>query len=264
MVWIELLQLSVLSRGRAVLPASARLTLMSGITVGTVAAVLISFMHLGSPIKAVFAMNNLGTSWLSREILLVILFGGGVVLATVMWWRGWGSETSRNIVGRISAVLGLALVYAMARLYMFPTTPSWNTLTTPIFFFASCLILGGIVVLVFLQNARSDSPSPPDARVSIMWALVICLGVEIVLTPLQADILYNHPLVVHGDGLAFLNMLLGLRVLSVAVALGFLISFLVMSDRRPNRWMLATIALVLIAEILGRYTFYAYYYRIGV
>jgi anaerobic dimethyl sulfoxide reductase subunit C (anchor subunit) len=237
---------------------------MWGITIGFVAAVLISLLHLGSPIKAVFAMNNLGTSWLSREVLLMCLFGSGITVATVMRWRGWGSETSRNIVSRISAVLGLALVYAMARLYMLPTTPIWNTAATPIFFFASCLILGGIVVLVRLQNTRSVSPSQGTARVIIVWALVICMGVEIVLTPFLAGILYDHPMVVHGDGLATLNMLLGLRVLSVAVALGFLISFLVRSDQRPNRWMPAIFVLVLFAEILGRYTFYAYYYRIGV
>ena len=35
-----------------------------------------SFLHLGSPLNAVYALNNLASSWLSREILFEILFIG--------------------------------------------------------------------------------------------------------------------------------------------------------------------------------------------
>ena len=36
------------------------------------------------------------------------------------------------------------------------------------------------------------------------------------------------------------------------------------STQRSGPWLLTALALVLLAETLGRYTFYAFYYRIGV
>ncbi len=271
-VWMEILQLSSNTNSRVFLSDKVRLSLLKGITLGVVASVLISFMHLGSPTRALFAISNLGTSWLSREILFLILFGVGVGSVTAMFWRGWGSETTRRVVGRVSALLGLALLFAMARLYMLPTIPGWNTATTPISFYTTCLVLGGTVVLASLLCTNVTSPSPDAARTfeerpvrGLALALIVCLGVEIALTPFQAGILYNHPMIVdHGVGYAILNTLLGLRVVSVAVALGLLLSLLFGSRRNPGRWILATTVLVLLAEILGRYTFYAFYYRIGV
>ncbi len=265
LVWSEFLHLSVAGHKRLAPPDTIRSTTMMGITIGIAVAVLISILHLGSPIKAVFVLNNLGTSWLSREIFLLILFGGGVALATVMWRRGWGSETSRIFIGRMSAVLGLVLVYVMARLYMLPTTPGWNTIATPTSFFSASIVLGGCVVLASMLHPKSASLSRENARVVVVWALMICLGVEIVLTPLQAGVLYDHPMLVErSDGFAVLNVLLGLRVLSVAIALGCLIKLLTGSTERHRRWLFTTIVLVLFAEILGRYIFYTYYYRIGV
>ncbi len=264
LVWVEIVQLSVASRPGLALPDPLRFTMMRGITVAIVAAVSISLMHLGSPIRVVFAMNNLGTSWLSREVLLVTLFGSGVALATVMQWRGWGSELSRSIVSRVTAILGLALVYVMARLHMLPTTPGWNTAVTPISFYATSLVFGGVVVLASLLHTKLASSANSSGRVILVPALVICLGVEIVLIPFQASIQFGHPMVGYVDGIVMLSILVGLRVLCVAAALGFLISFLQGSPQRSKRWVLAAVVLVLIAEILGRYTFYASYYRIGV
>lgn len=265
MVWIEFLHLVPAGHRRAELPVTIRTTTMLGVTVGIGAAALISFLHLGSPMKAVFVLNNLGTSWLSREILLLLLFGGSVALATAMWRRGWGSEASRILLSRSSTVVGIVLVFVMARLYMLPTTPSWSTAATPISFFATCLILGGAVVLAGMTYSRNASPSPVTARTIIVWTLVICLGMEIALIPVQAGILYDHPMVIDkGTRLATLNILLAVRVLSVVGALGFLIKFLVGTLKQPGRWALTIIALIILAEVVGRYIFYAFYYSIGV
>ncbi|MDF2626939.1 MAG: dmsC1, partial [Symbiobacteriaceae bacterium] len=40
-----------------------------------VAGVIASTLHMGYPWNAVLTMSNLGTSWLSREIVLTISFG---------------------------------------------------------------------------------------------------------------------------------------------------------------------------------------------
>jgi len=265
MVWLEFVRLVPAGQHATEQPDTIRATTMLGVTVGIGAAILISIFHLGSPTKALFALSNLGSSWLSREILLLLLFGGGVVLATFMWRRGWGSESSRILLSRTSAVLGLVLVFVMARLYMLPTAPSWNNAATPISFFAASFVLGGAVVLASMMYGRSATQPPANVRTIILWALVICLGVEIALIPIQAGVLYDHPMVIdHGIRFALLNTLMVVRILSVVVALLLLTKSLRGSLKQPGRWMLPTIVLILLAEVVGRYIFYAFYYSVGV
>jgi anaerobic dimethyl sulfoxide reductase subunit C (anchor subunit) len=271
MVWMEILRMVGADRGRTVSTDPTRQNVLSGITIGIAAAILISLTHLGSPIKSVLTLNNLATSWLSREILLVILFAGGVVLGTVLQWRGWGSETTRNIVNTVSALLGLALVYSMARVYMLPTTPGWNSIATPVSFYATSLVLGGSVLLAVLARTRRESQSQGATLVTgehpirmLVFALALCLAVEIALTPFLVGIVLEHPLFGQADGITALNLVLAVRVLIVAAALGFLLRLLLKTPAQPKRWVFVAIVLVTVAEVLGRYTFYASYYRIGV
>src|SRR5512140_3085429 len=54
-------------------------------------ALLASLFHLANPIGAPRALANIGTSWLSREILLSVLFGLLVVTVAFLHWRAVGS-----------------------------------------------------------------------------------------------------------------------------------------------------------------------------
>ena len=82
-----------------------------------VVGLIVSFFHLGNPINAPRAIMNLGTSWLSREILFGVLFAGAGFLFALMQWRKWGSAGLRNIIALVAAVFGLGLVFSMAMVY---------------------------------------------------------------------------------------------------------------------------------------------------
>ena len=45
----------------------------------TGAGLITSFFHLGSPLGAALSLSNLKTSWLSREILLILFFAAAVL-----------------------------------------------------------------------------------------------------------------------------------------------------------------------------------------
>jgi len=63
------------------------------------AAVTISLIHLGHPLRAFYAISNLAGSWLSREVLLVGLVAGSGMLLGLLQWRSWGSATVRRLLG---------------------------------------------------------------------------------------------------------------------------------------------------------------------
>lgn len=97
-------------------------------------ALLASLVHLGQPRHAWRAVANLGTSWLSREVLSAALFVVSliVVLATGGSGRWLASAT------------GLALLVSMARVYVLRTVPEWITSATTASFFVTTLLLGAV------------------------------------------------------------------------------------------------------------------------
>ncbi len=103
--------------------------LVTGAVLGV--GVLASLLHLGRPLRAYRALANLRSSWLSREILLVCLFGAG--LATFSWLLATQpafTDTLWSVYG-LAALAGLALIYCMARVYRLSSLPAWNNRMTP-------------------------------------------------------------------------------------------------------------------------------------
>jgi anaerobic dimethyl sulfoxide reductase subunit C (anchor subunit) len=101
-------------------------------------ALSISLLHLGTPSGAVRALRNLGTSWLSREVLFTGLFAALTVAAAVLYAL---SRPSPNLLW-LAGLTGLAALYSMARLYQTTFRPAWATGFTPVSFFAAALTLG--------------------------------------------------------------------------------------------------------------------------
>jgi formate dehydrogenase iron-sulfur subunit len=90
-----------------------------------------AFLHLGRPWHAWKALRNLRRSWLSREALLLGLFGTLAVPAVVV-----------PALVPVAALLGVAGVFASGRLYVVPGRPAWNTPLTIVAFFLTALATG--------------------------------------------------------------------------------------------------------------------------
>jgi anaerobic dimethyl sulfoxide reductase subunit B (iron-sulfur subunit) len=106
------------------------------------AALVVSGLHLGKPLRALGSLANLGKSWLSREILLAMVLLGVLVLA---WYPGWPA------VRWLTVPAGLAFLAGMAGVYRQRTVPVWNSWRTPVEFLRSAVMLGvpgGLCVLV--------------------------------------------------------------------------------------------------------------------
>jgi formate dehydrogenase iron-sulfur subunit len=98
------------------------------------AAMAGALLHLGRPAMAWKALRGLRTSWLSREVALLGLYAGLAAGAAVV-----------PAVTGPAALVGLAGVYASARLYVVPGRPAWDTALTPVRFLATLAATGPLV-----------------------------------------------------------------------------------------------------------------------
>ncbi len=118
-------------------------------------ALAASLFHLGRPDRALKALRNLKTSWLSREVALFSAFS----LLSFAFAASWLSPT-RFLPGRplgvAAALLGAAGVYASARLYLVPARPVWNSKRTPLTFFATVAATGPLLALLCLNRSQLE------------------------------------------------------------------------------------------------------------
>jgi anaerobic dimethyl sulfoxide reductase subunit B (iron-sulfur subunit) len=140
-------------------------------------AVTLSLLHLGSPRGAWRALANLGTSWLSREILLAVVFLAATLLA------GAGQflrPAGQSIALFVAALCGLLFVFGMARVYMLRTVPVWNKPSTMLSFLATSLVLGGLLTSAMLATVHAlagEGSVVGPAIAWLVWLLVMVIAV---------------------------------------------------------------------------------------
>ena len=250
-----------------------------------VAGLIVSFLHLGNPINAPRAIMNLGTSWLSREILFGVLFAGAGFLFALMQWRKWGSAGLRNIIALVAAVFGVGLVFSMAMVYYsLPAVPAWNNWATLVSFFATTILLGAVAIsaafvgaYAYLHSRKQESSDKQRQilAITLRWmALVslVVLGVQLVVQPIYMGYLASAGPVAEKSAAILVDeygMLFALRFVLLFLGAG-LFSFFIYKFARSARNIgllstlaFASFALVLAGELVGRYLFYASFVRIG-
>jgi anaerobic dimethyl sulfoxide reductase subunit C (anchor subunit) len=132
-----------------------------GLTIFPLAAfgLMTSLFHLGHPLSAWKTLLNLGSSRLSLEVLLTVLFALAALVYSYSWWKD--NKKYRLHFGVATSVLGLAAVVSSATIYLVPTQPAWNSGWVPVSFLGTALLLGGFASLS-LVNLK-DHPSQARA-----------------------------------------------------------------------------------------------------
>jgi anaerobic dimethyl sulfoxide reductase subunit C (anchor subunit) len=97
----------------------------------TLAGLLASLLHLGTPSKAWRALSNVRTSWLSREVLCASLFVAALMVVLVTGRALWLAQAT-----------GAALVVSMVQVYRLRTVAAWNSVRTTVSFVGTTLLLG--------------------------------------------------------------------------------------------------------------------------
>jgi anaerobic dimethyl sulfoxide reductase subunit C (anchor subunit) len=248
-------------------------------------ALIAALFHLGKLSNIVNATPNIATSWVSREVVIAVLFIILAGLYAILQWRKTGSESLRTAIGWIAAVVGLVQVYAQAGAYMIRTQPSWNTLATPVTFFATALLLGVLavgaaLVATFADLKKKDAKGAgklyevlKDCLQGIAIAAIVLLGIEFLVLPV-----YLAYLGTQGPAtLASLKMMVGpygftlaLRLVLVFIGAGIVAAYLYRDAALPGKdkafanLVYTAFVLVLLSEVMGRFLFYATHVRIGI
>jgi anaerobic dimethyl sulfoxide reductase subunit C (anchor subunit) len=244
-----------------------------------------SIFHLGNPMRAMYSVLNVNSSWLSREILFGVLFAGFGFVFAFLQWRKLGSQGLRQVLAWITAAIGLVLVYVMSRVYMIPTQPVWNTWVTPVLFYVTTFLLGlfavGLALFINFRYVQRQAPGCADVQCDLLQtairgialASLVLLGIELVTIPLQLTLLGGSAVPEASSSLGLIASQFGLwftlRLILVFVGAG-LFSFLIyrqsltaMPDSTLANMVVSAFLLVLTAEVIGRFLFYATTVQLG-
>jgi anaerobic dimethyl sulfoxide reductase subunit C (anchor subunit) len=240
-------------------------------------SIIASLFHLGSPQKAWRAMVNLRSSWLSREVLLLIFFAGSGMLFMVLQSGEVGAVEIRSAVALATVVFGLILIYSMARVYMIRTIPSWNSWVTPVSFYVTAFVLGILVVgLVFsfgtMGSRQSDfsgydlwSEILPYAMKWVGLGALLLLVLELIIMPFWVFRLVIGLAGTQNEGTSLFHspgFFIGLRVILLFIGAGFILLFLYQNllstwlDTRLPILLLIAFFFVFTSEVIGRIIFY--------
>jgi len=249
-----------------------------GMLIVTGVALFAAVFHLGRPLHAYKALRMWKRSWLSREVLLFALFSkaGALYAALQLAQHFWNVNFRAGAeiwLGGLVVLLGLAGVYASAKIYLVPARPAWNTIRTPLRFFLTGFILGPLFALVvyslyaWIQNqgiVSSDFNVPTWIFLGIssfagFLQLAVLLSRLFFLHSSTTDELYASSfLLIHRFKKIFIGRL-GLLFLG-SFLLPFVLYAALQSGHLPAPGFLglslAAFLLSLTGELMGRYLFF--------
>ena len=221
---------------------------------------VLSMTHLGNPLHSIFTIFNIGSSWLSREILSTGLFFALLIATTFLGRKG----RHNSVLGALTAIVGLITVFVMSRVYMLSSVPVWNSGATPLAFFGSAFLIGAILCALLLSPGWQGAAEKDFGNSFGVTIAIAALGIPMGI--LAGSDLNAHgvsslnTVVSYGESIFFLRIVL-LTAGGLLFAWGGVRAILKTTSSKAFV-VVATICAVT-GEVIGRVLFYASYARIG-
>ena len=256
--------------------------LVIAFTVGI--AMLGAHLHLSRPLLSFLAILNFRSSWLSREIVFTVIF---FLSLSSLWLLSQSSNPHRRLisaVGWLAVGLGLTVIYCMGHIYLLPTQVAWNSPTTIISFYNTMVLLGTMTIACLLvldmkfaeiQKSGELPIRNQVIRASFPWLAIIAAAAAIFDVAIS---FYQMYYLQHGNVVAQTSLRLLIDLYTPLLVIRFMLLFVgpvwmgysiyQMYKGKSGPIQLATpvyisCLLVLAAEIIGRFLFYATHIRIG-
>lgn len=235
-----------------------------GFLLGVVGLAL-SFAHLGMPLHSPYALFNIGTSWLSREIFCTSAFIG-CLFALAACRRIPALRRFVGLFRGLAVLTALLAVAAMSMVYHIVTVPAWDSPATPLNFVATALLLGTVLAGLFVA-ARSDAPSPLARTTGVLLGLLALavLGKAVELPLSLFDAMTENARGISGFSAVLAEgswlYLLRVALLVIGAALAAWSGVRVLRGAGSTVIALASCAVIVIAagEIIGRFAFFDMY-----
>ncbi|MGV2987036.1 dimethyl sulfoxide reductase anchor subunit family protein [Vibrio sp. E150_011] len=220
-----------------------------------------STAHLGSPMRAMNALNQVGTSWLSREILFgsaFFAFGGLFWLLDVL---NKGTLAIRKGLLVAGMIMGVVFMFAMTNVYLINTVPTWDTPFTTYSFAITAVLCGVMLSHVLMKGARFEC----SGYNRVAGGIVIIATAAAVLTTMAMVTSLSgieSSIVAASDLVPNMAMVQNFRfaLIFVGVAL-WVLSLRKQSNALP--FAVSGLALVVVAELIGRSVFFGLHMTSG-
>lgn len=201
-----------------------------------------STLHLGRPVYAFRALSMWRRSWLSREVLFFSLFAMATVAYAVMLSL---SLQLSAMVGIAALVVGLAAVYASARLYLVAARPAWNSTHTIFEFYLTAVLTGPLLASSFNQRAANS------LLMVACWAATLSALQQVVKI---AWLLRSRTFELRATGELLFYPLFSRAMMRICCLIGLAIA---LAFLKGSFWIsLLCLGLAVAAEFLGRYLFF--------
>ena len=252
----------------------------------TVALAMVgAHFHLSRPFYSFYAVRNLRTSWLSREVLFTVIFFWSVI---TLWLLSRYRPHRRDLIGGLgwlTVVIGLISVYCMARIYLLPTQLAWNSTGVIISFYGTALLLGCMAIACLLvldlkfAEVQQDDHIDLHSQVidsTILWLAGASFGLaifEIAMTGLQLQHMANGGPTLQTSLQLIIRLYAPLFIARLLLLSGtpLWMGYSILRLRRSgliSRDLMTPVyfscLLLLVAEIIGRFLFYATHIRVGI
>jgi DMSO reductase anchor subunit len=223
--------------------------------VSGVVALLASIGHLGRPAHAWKALRNLRHSWLSREVALFGGFSAAAVAYAATWPLGIAGN-GRLAIGASATALGIAGIFASARLYLVPARPAWNSPRTVLAFFATAVATGPLMAAFALGGAQLPSSrllvAVAAAATVVQLAMYQYVAAAVAVRKDHEWLAFGRLLFRRFRNLFAVRLACGLASVVLALSVAATPS----GSGAATLLTLTLLAAAIIGEFIGRYLFY--------
>ncbi|WP_438313126.1 dimethyl sulfoxide reductase anchor subunit family protein [Sporosarcina sp. FA9] len=230
------------------------------ISVLSLLGLIASFSHLGAPMNAMNTIRNLGSSWMSAEIVLTGAFIGLTCLTTALTVIQKKVTTWYLLV---TAIVGLIDVYVMGGLYASTLIDGWNSINTYTSFFGTTLILGAMLAVALVVPKLSKETTSIDTRGFIRSAFIVAaLGfvLQVLGSAMFFTVVNEVTMIDSVSASSILANYKGMIASSwiVSIVGMFLFGYITVSKSKQTSVSLifAALTIFVVAQGLSRYVFY--------
>ena len=199
--------------------------------------VFAAFFHLGKPLGAIRMLANIGSAWLSREILSFGLFG---VLSAITFYLVY-TKASNNVLLKVTALVGLLAVFSTGMAYASAGLDAINNALPLILFLLTVFTLGPAFASYFVDE-KSHGRLASVLAPTLLTSLIVRFAIPFVWLSGNA--------VMRTTGQNFLaSPLHWLHIAALLIGVVFV---------RPGKSLPTWLPIVLLlCELLGRIAFFA-------
>ena len=229
---------------------------------------LASTLHMGYPWNAFHALRHISSSWLSREIIFAAVYLGALCLYTlVVLIKGHMNKSLLAVIG----LLGIIDIFCMASLYYNTSILTWMHINTYFMFIGALFAAGAVIALsitAFRIKAFINNELAKKIVISALGIIFLSVTLRMAVQPsylewLSLVISTNDAITFPHTPIIAYNDIFGLRVSAwIMSIIGILVmGYSVWKYRNAVftsglSMVLASSAIILIAEILNRFAFF--------